>query len=332
MLVHRHNLPRQERRFEAMVVWMGDEPLDPSVRYFLKHTTRLTRARVDQVRYKVNINTLHRLPAETLALNEIGRVVFTSSLPLFSDPYTKNRATGSFILIDPIANTTVGAGMIIDREPAAQLPARMRGAKDKRPAAAGRPRRLVSAADRAARYGQKPATVWLTGLAGCGKTELAYALERKLFDLGAAAVVLEGENVRHGLSRELDFSAEGLTEHLRRVAETARMLNDAGLIVLCAFVSPTASVRAQAAGIVGKGRFLEIHVDAPLAWCEARDATGLYCRARQGKVRNLAGIDIPYEAPARPALRVEVARTGIAAAADAVMKKIGDAGIFPAKR
>ena len=332
MLVHRHNLPRQERRFEAMAVWTGDKPLDPGVSYFLKHTTRLTRARIDQVRYKVNINTLHRLPAETLALNEIGRVVFTSSLPLFSDPYTKNKATGSFILIDPIANTTVAAGMIIDREPAVQLPARMRGGKDEHAMAHGRPRRLISAADRAARYGQKAATVWLTGLAGCGKTEVAYALERKLFDLGAATIVLEGENVRHGLSRELDFSAEGLTEHLRRVAETARMLNDAGLIVLCAFVSPTASVRAQAAAVVDKGRFLEIHVDAPIEWCEAHDRTGLYRKARQGRVSNLAGVDIPYETPARPALRVEPARTGIDAAADAIVKKLRAAGIFPAKR
>jgi len=330
MLVHRHNLPRQERRFEAMVVWMGDKPLDPAAAYFLKHTTRLTRARVDQVRYKVDVNTLHRKPAATLALNEIGRVIFTSSLPLFSDPYSKNRATGSFILIDSISNVTVAAGMIIDREPSAQLPARMPGAEGKRPAPAGRPRRLVTAADRAARYGQKPATVWLTGLAGCGKIEVAYALERKLFELGAVPVVLEGENVRHGLSRELDFSAEGLTEHLRRVAETARMLNEAGLIVICAFVSPTASVRAQAAGIVGKGRFVEIHVDAPVAWCEAHDAAGLYRKARQGKIRNLAGIDIPYETPHRPALRVEPARIGIEAAADAVLKKLRAAGIFPA--
>ena len=334
MLVHRHNLPRSERRFEAMVVWMGDKPLDPSVPYFLKHTTRLTRARVDQVRYKVDVNTLHRKPAEALALNEIGRVVFTSSLPLFSDPYTKNRATGSFILIDPIANTTVGAGMIIDREPAAQLPARMpgSGAKAGRGAPAGRTPALVSAKERVARYGQKAATVWLTGLAGCGKTEIAYALEKKLFESGAKCVVLEGENVRHGLSRELDFSAEGLTEHLRRVAETARMLNDSGLIVLCAFVSPTASVRAQAAAIVGKSRFLEVHVDAPVAWCEERDTTGLYRKARRGEVRNLAGVDIPYDAPVRPALRVEPAKAGIEAAADEIAKKLASAGIFPGKR
>jgi adenylyl-sulfate kinase len=332
MLVHRHNLPRTERRFEAMVVWMGDKPLDPTLPYLVKHTTRLTRARIDQVRYKVNINTLHRLPAKTLALNEIGRVVFTSNLPLFCDPYTKNRATGSFILIDTIANTTVGAGMIIDREPPGQLPARMGGASEKRGAAAGRPRRLVSAGDRASRYGQKAATIWLTGLAGCGKTEVAYALERKLFDLGAVSVVLEGENVRHGLSRELDFSAEGLTEHLRRVAETARMLNDAGLIVLCAFVSPSASVRAQAAGIVGKSRFLEVHVDAPIEWCEEHDKAGLYRKARQGKIRNLAGIDIPYEPPVRPVLRVEPARTGIDAAAEAIVKKLRAARIFPAKQ
>jgi adenylyl-sulfate kinase len=226
--------------------------------------------------------------------------------------------------------------MIIDREPAEQLPARMPGAAGaaKRTAAGAgrRARPLVTAKDRIIRYGQRPATVWLTGLAGCGKSEIVYALEKKLFASGAKCVVLEGESVRHGLSRELDFSAEGLTEHLRRVAETARMMNDAGLIALCAFVSPSASVRAQAAEIVGKGRFLEVHIDAPVAWCEARDTTGLYRKARQGKVRNLAGVDIPYETPARPALRIEAAEIGIDAAVEAIVKKLRAAGIFPAKR
>jgi len=328
MLVHRHNLPRRERRFEAMVVWMGDKPMDLNSPYLVKHTTRLTRARIDDVRYKVNVNTLQRSPAESLALNEIGRVVFTSHLPLFCDPYTKNRATGSFILIDTITNRTVGAGMIIDREPADQLPARMAGPAEEKVPHGPRRESRITPGERAARYGQKPVTVWLTGLAGCGKIEIAYALEKKLFELGAVCVVLEGENVRHGLSRELDFSAADLTEHLRRVAEMARMLNDSGLIVIGAFVSPTEFVRSQAAEIVGRDRYIEVFVDAPIAWCEQRDPTGLYRMAREGKVTNLAGVNMPYEPPVRPHLRISPAESGLDAAADEILKKLRASGIF----
>ena len=329
MLVHRHNLPHRERHVEAMLVWMGDKPLDPNASYYLKHTTRLTRVRVDQVRYKVNVDTLQRLPAEALGLNEIGRVVFSSHLPLFCDPYTKNRGTGSFILIDTLTNATVAAGMIIDREPSDQLPARMAGAAGEPIARPHGRESLVAPTERATRFGQRAATVWLTGLPSCGKSEIAFALERKLFDLGAVCVVLEGENVRLGLSRELDFSSEGLTEHLRRVAEAARILNDAGLIVICAFVSPTESVRAQAAGIIGSERYLEIHVDAPIEWCEERDAAGLYRRARAGEIRNLAGIDLPFEPPSHPHLKIAPAASGTAAAADEILAKLRADGIFP---
>lgn len=332
MLVHRHNLPRRERHFEAMVVWMGDKALDPGASYYLKHTTRLTRVRVDQVRYKVNVDTLQRTPAGTLVLNEIGRVVFSSHLPLFCDSYAMNRATGSFILIDPLSNGTVAAGTIIDREPSDQLPARMAGAPDDHAARTPQHGSLITPADRVARLGQQASTVWLTGLPSCGKSEIAFALERKLFDLGAVCVVLEGENVRLGLSRELDFSAEGLTEHLRRVAEAARILNEAGLIVICAFVSPTESVRVQAAGIIGLERYLEVHVDAPIEWCEARDVAGLYRKARAGEIRNLAGVDLPYEPPDNPHLRVEPAESGTEAAADEIVARLRADGIFPKKK
>jgi adenylyl-sulfate kinase len=331
MLVHRHNLPRVERRFEAMVVWMGDKPMDLNSPYLIKHTTRLTRARIDQVRYKVNVNTLQRSPAEALALNEIGRVVFTSHLPLFCDPYTKNRGTGSFILIDTVNNTTVAAGMIIDREPADQLPSRMAGAADEKVSRARRRESRIAPADRAARYRQKAVTIWLTGLVSCGKIEIAYALERKLFDLGAVCLVLEGESIRHGLSRELDFSSEGLAEHLRRVAETARMLNDSGLIVIGAFVSPTESVRAQAAGIIGQDRYLEVHVDAPIDWCEQHDTAGLYPKAREGKIKNLAGVNMPYEPPAHPHLRISPVQTEADGAAEQILKRLRADGIFPLK-
>jgi bifunctional enzyme CysN/CysC len=315
-----------------MIVWMGDKPMDPNSPYLIKHTTRLTRVRIDQIRYKVDINTLQRLPSEALALNEIGRVVFTSHLPLFCDAYTKNRGTGSFILIDTITNTTVAAGMIIDREPSDQLPSRMPGAAAETVSRPHHYESRITPSDRMARYGQKAVTIWLTGLVSCGKVEISYALERKLFDLGAVCMVLEGENVRHGLSRELDFTSEGLTEHLRRVAEMAKMLNDSGLIVICAFVSPTDSVRCQVADIIGKDRYQEVHVDAPLEWCEQHDTTGLYRKAKEGEVRNLAGVNTPYEAPSHPYLRVSLVQTGIEDTADRILKALRKDGIFPVKK
>ncbi|MEI6514630.1 MAG: sulfate adenylyltransferase subunit CysN [bacterium] len=327
MLVRRHNLPRMDRRFEAMVVWMGDAPMDLNTSYWIKHTTRLTRCRVDDIRYKVNVNTLAREAMTELALNEIGRVVFTANQPLFSDAYEKNRGTGSFILIDPVTNATVAAGMIIDREPAEQLAARIT------PGVAAhtmsRHGRQIEAGERVARYGQKPATLWLTGLVGSGKSSLAGALERKLFDLGAVSVVLDGSNVRSGLNRELDFTPEGMSEHLRRVAEMARILNDAGLVVICAFVSPHEKVRQQVGEIIGPDRFMEVHVDAPLEWCEAHDHSGLYPRAVAGVVRNVAGINFPYEAPSTPSLRVSTPDMTPQGAVAGVLNLLRERGIFP---
>jgi adenylyl-sulfate kinase len=305
MLVHRHNLPRIERRFEAVVVWMNDAPLSLHGSYLVKHTTQTSRVRIDQILYKVDVNTLSRQPCEQLALNEIGRLVFTSHRPLFFDSYEKNRGTGCFVLIDPVSNHTLGAGMIIEREPASQLPSRMQDASD----AAARLQSHtgdIKSSERMHRYGQKPATVWITGLASSGKTSIAYGLERRLFDIGAVCVVLDGENVRLGLSRELGFSPEGRTEHLRRAAEVARLLNDSGLLVICAFASPAAADRRQVAEIVGPDRYLEVYLNAPVEWCEARDTTGLYARARAGEIKNLAGVNTPFDPPNRPALVVPV--------------------------
>jgi bifunctional enzyme CysN/CysC len=305
MLVHRHNLPQIERHFEAMVVWMGNTPMDPTKPYWIKHTTQMVRARIDEVRYRTDVNTLQRMPAAPLALNEIGRVVFTAVKPLFFDAYQRNRETGSFILIDTTTNATVAAGMLIAREPASRLPSHTpsSAAVAELHAQHGG----VSANERARQLGQQPATVWLTGLVGAGKTALAYALERRLFDLGAACVVLDGENMRLGLNRDLDFSAAGRAEHLRRVAEVAKLLNDHGLIAICAFASPDAAQRAEIAGIVGPARFLEIFVDAPLEWCAQHDTTGLYAKARAGALDNFPGVTAPYDLPAAPALTLPVA-------------------------
>jgi len=327
MLVHRHNVPRVERHFEAMVVWMGDAPMDVNQACFLKHTTRMTRARIDEVRYIVDVNTLKRKASAPLALNEIGRVVFTATMPLFYDPYDRNRETGSFILVDPVTNVTVAAGMIIEREAADQLPTRIAGGAAVVPGLTHRDSRITPG-ERAARFGHQPATVWLTGLVGAGKTALAYALEKRLFALGAVSLVLDGENVRLGIDRDLDFSIAGRAEHLRRVAEIARLANDAGIIAICAFVSPTSAVRAQVAEIVGAGRFVEVHVAASAEWCAQHDTTGLYAKARSGEVKNVAGVNAPFEPPEHPALTLPMAETSTDAAVDRLIAVLREKGVF----
>ncbi len=330
MLVHRHNLPRVERRFEAMVVWMNDEPLSIHRPYLVKHTTQTSRVRVDEILYKVDVNTLSRQPAAGLALNEIGRLVFTSHRPLFFDAYERNRGTGCFILIDPVSNHTLGAGMIIEREPSSDLPSRMQEASSA--AALMQPQAGdIRPAERIQRYGQKPATIWITGLVSSGKTSVAYGLERRLFDLGAACVVLDGENIRLGLSRELDFSPENRAEHLRRVAEVARLLNQQGLIVICAFASPTADVRKRVAEIVGQDRYIEVYLDAPVEWCEARDTTGLYAKARAGDIRHLPGVNTPFDPPANPALAVPVRDLPPGKITEQILSLLRDRGVFPAR-
>jgi bifunctional enzyme CysN/CysC len=328
MLVHPHNLPNTDRHFEAMVVWMNELPMDINKPYFIKHTTRTTTLRVDEVRYKIDVNTLNRTKAGPLRLNEIGRVVFTSTTPIFHDPYEKNRATGSFIIIDTISNTTVGAGMIIEREPADGLPSRIAATTHGAVPLKHR-KSLVSTSERTARLGQKPATIWLTGLVGAGKTHIAYALEKRLFDLGATATVLDGENVRLGLSKGLNFSATDRAEHLRRVAEIARLINDSGLIVICAFTSPSASIRKQLAKIVGADRFLETYVSAPLEWCRKHDK--LYERAAKGEVKNVAGLDTPYDAPSAPALVLPADKISINEAVDRILALLRKKKMFPAR-
>jgi bifunctional enzyme CysN/CysC len=328
MLVHVHNLPHVERHFESMLVWMSDEPMDPARSYQVKHTTQSVKIRIDQLRYKIDVNTLNRLDASRLTLNEIGRVVFTAHKPLFFDPYTKNRATGSFILIDPITNGTVAAGMILDREPEESLPSRITGGASAGELHPGRSR--IAPAEREARLGQKPATLWLTGLAGSGKTTIATQLERRLFDLGASTVVLDGGSMRQGLSRELDFTGAGVAENLRRAAETARLLNESGLIVIAAFVAPSRDLRDQVRTIVGEDRFLEVFLDAPLAVCEARDPGDVYKKARDGRIATLPGVNVPYEKPEAAALTLDTATLTVEDAVGRILALLGERGVFAA--
>jgi len=328
MLVHRHNVPVIEKHFEAMVVWLNEAVMDLNTSYYIKHTTKLARVRVDEVRYKLEVNSLKRARAGPLGLNEIGRIVFTATTPLFYDAYSKNHATGNFILMDPISNNTVAAGMIIDREPVDQLPSRITGGDTAATALMHRDSR-IAAHQRMKQWRQRPATVWLTGLVGAGKTNIAYALEKKLFTLGAVCLVLDGENVRMGINRELDFSAAGRAEHLRRVAEIARLVNASGIIVICAFVSPEASIRRQVAEIVGRERFIEIYVEASAGWCKQRDVSGLYAKAKRGELQNLAGVNSAYDVPAQPNLSLPVEQISCNAAVNQILDFLRERDFFP---
>jgi len=330
MIVHQHNIPRGEHHFECMMIWMDQTELDPGKSYFIKHTTQLTRCRVDEVGYKVDVNSLRRSPADTLGLNDIGRVVLTANRKLFYDSYERNRLTGSIVLIDAITNNTVAAGMIIERDRADRLASSI-----ERPmvtaGALHEQKSKVSERERAGRLKQNKATVWITGLVSSRKSDLAYALERRLFDLGGIATVLDGENVRLGLSRDLGFTTADKVEHIRRIAETARLMNNAGLLTICAFVSPLAAARGAAAQIIGKERYIEVFMDAAPDWCAEHDKTGLYEKAKVGEIDNLAGVNAPYEAPQQPAVRVPVADITIDQAVDLVLDALHGRGIFPTR-
>lgn len=299
MLVHPHNLPRVERHFEAMLVWMDEQPMDPARHFFIKQNTHNTRVRIDQIRYRVDVNTLEELPAEYFRLNEIGRVVLTTVKPLFFDPYRKNRSTGSFILIDPVTNNTVAVGMIIDKLSSNELPSRIT-VEDKETIARGES--LIKPSDYQRRYQQRGVTLWITGLHGSGKNLLAFSLEKQLFDMGATIVLLDGFSVRSGLSRELDFSQADRAEHLRRVAHICKILNDQGIITICSFISPDEKIRRQVADIIGTSRFYLFYLDADIKYCFKLDRYGLYKKVREGLLTRMPGIDVPFDIPAEPHL------------------------------
>ena len=304
MLAHKHNIPHTSRHFEAMLIWMDETPMDLGKTYTLKHTTNICKTKIDGLRYKVDVNTLRQQNTENLQLNEIGRVVFTCNRPLFFDPYSRNRETGSFILIDSVSNATVGAGMIIERESVEPVFSELKS--DQNINIASRITSKVTAAERAESLRQQPATIWFTGLHASGKKTVAYELEKMLFEVGATCVVLTGSNLRSGLSRELDFDISDRAEHLRRAAETAHLLNQHGIICICAFIAPDAAVRRQLSGIIGKQQYHEIFVDTPIDICRKNDAAGLYSKADQGLIDNLAGVSFPYETPEQPAVKLDM--------------------------
>ncbi len=328
MLVYPDNLPRIERHFEAMLVWMDEKPMDPDTQFFIKHANHTTKAHVDKIQYKVDVNTLQKSAIDFFSLNEIGRVVLTTNKALYFDPYKKNRNTGSFILIDPITHNTVAVGMIIDKLSADDLPSKIIDQKtlEQNRRRIERGECLIPDAERRNRYNQSPSTIWITGLHGSGKNELAFTLEKELFDQGATVVLLDGSSIRLGLSNELDFSPTDRAEHLRRVAHISKLLNDQGIITICSFISPDKNIREQIEQIIGKDRFVLIHMNASLEFCK-NNKPDLYEKFEQGLITDLPGADLKYEAPVNADLTLNPEDNG--KNPKKVMEFLADRRIFP---
>ena len=322
MLVHVNNRPHVGQAFEAMLVWMAEQPLEPGRQYLIKHTSRMSPGVVSTVRYRIDVNTLHKdQPCNALELNEIGRVVVELARPIAFDPYRKNRGTGSFIVIDRLTNNTVAAGMILDQSTTAEQTARERLARSLA-TEARQHHSLVSATERADRYKQQPATVWLTGMTGSGKSPIAYALERRLFDEGYTCLAIDGRSARLGLSKDLTFSSDDRSENLRRAAEVAKLTNQAGIISICAFLSPTAADREAAKQTVGESQFFEVFTDAPEEVCKRR------AEEEGSNMASFSDMAAPYESPTSPRLRLPTHELAIDECVEKIMGLLRDRGVI----
>ncbi|MCH2113828.1 MAG: sulfate adenylyltransferase subunit CysN [Pirellulales bacterium] len=324
MIVRPENLPSVTNKFDASIVWMADESLVPGKEYWVKHCSKMASGRISTLRYKIDVNTLHRNPAPTLELNEIGRCQVQLNQAIALDGYRRNKGTGSFVIIDRVSNVTVGAGMILDRKTADETD----HWDDQADEHLHTERSNVTLQERHARFGQKPATLLLTGLAGAGKTTLAYALERRLFHEGRACCVLDGQNMRRGISRDLGFTADDRSENLRRGAEVAKLMNDAGLICIAAMLAPRATVRQKAAEVIGPERFLVVHLDVPVEVCRTRDQKGLYRAADLGEIANFPGVTSAYEAPLSPDLVLQTNDLDPIGCVDQLMALLSERGII----
>jgi bifunctional enzyme CysN/CysC len=301
-------------QFEATIVWMSDEPMLPERPYLLKVGASTVNAQVSALKYKVNVNSLEHVAAKTLALNEIGVANIWLDHPIAFDPYKQNRDTGGFILIDRLSNNTVASGM---------FDFALRRAHNIHIQALD-----VNKRARSQLKGQLPCVLWLTGLSGAGKSTIANLLEKKLHALGRHTYLLDGDNVRHGLNKDLGFTDVDRVENIRRIAEVAKLMVDAGLIVITAFISPFRAERRMARELMGEGEFIEVFVEVPLAVAEQRDPKGLYKKARRGELIHFTGIDSPYEVPEQAEIRVETQRLAPEAAADLILQELASRGVI----
>ncbi len=321
MLVHPANMPLLQSDLEAMVIWMGEEPMRVGSTYLIKHTTKTVRAVFARLDYKIDPSELHREKSDRLLLNEIGRATLELFTPIAYDPYSRNRATGGFIIIDEKTNRTVGAGIAIERAKKSERIEIGSSAKPKSRNLTSH-KSLVGKDERGKEYKQKGATIWLTGLTFAGKSTIAYGLEKMFHDNGHRCVVLDGENLRHGLNRDLGFSPADRRENIRRMAEVAGLLNDSGLIVIVASISPYRSDRHGACEIVGDERFVEVFVDAPLDVCKQRDDRGLYKSALKSLIPDFTGITAPYEFPENPDIHLRTDSESAQASVETVLRYI----------
>ncbi len=300
--------PQVADQFEAAIIWMAEEQLLPGRQYLLKIGTQSVPATVHEPKYKLGIDTMEQLAAKTLTLNEIGVANVWTARPIAFEPYEDSRALGGFILIDPIGAATVAAGLIrfalrrsenVHEQALDVTPARRAGLKQ-----------------------QRPKLLWFTGLSGAGKSTIANLVEARLHARGRHTFLLDGDNIRLGLNKDLGFTAADRVENIRRAGEAAKLMMDAGLIVLTAFISPFRAERAMVRGLVAEGDFIEIFVDTPLEEAERRDTKGLYRKAREGRLANFTGIDSPYEPPQAPEIRIDTMATDAEAAADLIVRRL----------
>jgi len=314
LLVSAAARPEVSDQFAAHLIWMSDEPLMPGRSYLARIGPKTTPLSVTDIKYKLDVNTGQHLAANTLALNDIAFCNLATDAPIAFDPYEQNRRTGSFIVIDRFTNHTVGAGMIafglrrgtnIHLQPL-----------------------LIGRSERAALKHQRPAILWLTGLSGAGKSTIANLIEQRLSIAGHHTMMLDGDNVRHGLNRDLGFTEADRVENIRRVGEVAKLMTEAGIIVLCSFISPYRAEREMVRRLVPEGDFIEIFVDTPIDECMRRDPKGLYAKAKAGGIKNFTGIDAPYEAPEAAEIHLLTAREEPEQLADRVVKDLAKRGII----
>ncbi len=306
--------PEVTDQFAAHIIWMSEEPLFPGRSYLARIGTKTVPISITTLKHKIDVDNGDHLASHTLTLNDIGFCNLSSAVPVAFDPYEQNRHTGSFILIDRFTNHTVGAGMVafgLRRGPNIHW----------QPL-------LVGKAERAALKQQKPAILWFTGLSGAGKSTVANIVEQRLHTAGHHTMLLDGDNVRHGLCRDLGFTEVDRVENIRRAGEVAKLMTESGLIVLCSFISPYRAEREMVRSLVAAGEFIEVFVDTPIDECMRRDPKGLYAKAQAGKIKNFTGVDAPYESPAAPELHLHTIGHQPAELAELVLTELADRGII----
>jgi len=331
MIVRKNNVPEVTTKFEAYLCWMNEEAMEPGRQYLMMHTTKTTPVFIDNLIYKMNVDTLSREDADKLELNEIGRAKFRTAQSLFIDAYQVNQRTGSFIIIDPASNVTVGAGMIRAGSTESNGRGELTETSTKNstlktqhsPNVVWEPWNIPRE-EREKRNGHKAKVLWFTGISGAGKSSIAKALEKRLWEEGKQTVLLDGDQVRHGLNGDLGFSPHDRAENIRRVGEVARLFFEHGNIVLCTFVSPYQKDRDRARQLVPDDRFMEVHVTCSPETAQERDPKGLYEKAKKGEIKGLTGFDGTYEEPESADFVANTDEMSVEEIVDQLISKLGN--------